>query len=336
MILPGLAIKHKLLFLDISLLGTSIYHYITYAVLAGLLVYLIVRYQTSTLVKTKRLLREKEKAYEKITRQREELELKNRNITDSLVYASYMQQALLPSEDYFKSIIPDSFIFFKPKDIVSGDFYWITKKEHVIFVVAADCTGHGVPGAFMSMIGVELLNKIILDQDIQKPSEILGILAKGVARTFSSEGEDENALLKDGMDIGLCAIDEQKGEIQYAGAFFPLYIVRDNKLTEIKGDRMSVGVPGAMSFTNKTMEMHAGDIIYLFSDGYADQFGGPNNKKFMYRRFRHLLLTIHRFPVEEQKAIIHDSIETWRKDIEQVDDMIVIGLRPSLNPAPVL
>ncbi len=336
MVLVELAIKNNLLFRDISLLGTSIYHYIIYFVLVVFIVYLVVRYQTSTLVKTRRLLREKEKAYEKITRQREELELKNRNITDSLVYASYMQQALLPSEDFFKSIIPDSFIFFKPKDIVSGDFYWITKKDDRIFVVAADCTGHGVPGALMSMIGVELLNKLILDQDIMQPSEILGILGKGIARTFGSENYDKSTLLKDGMDIGLCAIDEKKAEIQYSGAFFPMYIIRDNKLTEIKGDRMSVGVPGELSFTNKTMKMEPGDIIYMFSDGYADQFGGPNNKKFMYRRFRHLLLTIHRFPMDEQKIIIQDSIETWRRESEQVDDMIVIGIRPSFNPAPGL
>ncbi|MDZ7737721.1 MAG: SpoIIE family protein phosphatase [Bacteroidales bacterium] len=325
-----------MMFQDISFLGTSIYHYIIYSVLVGLIVYLVVRYQTSTLVKTRRLLREKEKAYEKITRQREELEIKNKNITDSLVYASYMQQALLPSEDYFKSILPDSFIFFKPKDIVSGDFYWITKKDNVIFVVAADCTGHGVPGAFMSMIGVELLNKLILDQDIQKPSEILEILGKGIARTFGSVGDDKSTILKDGMDIGLCAIDEKKAEIQYSGAFFPMYIIRDNKLTEIKGDRMSVGVPGEMLFTNKTMKMEPGDIIYLFSDGYADQFGGPANKKFMYRRFRHLLLTIHKFQPDEQKAIIHESIEAWRRESEQVDDIIVIGMRPSFNPAPGL
>lgn len=334
MVLGELTIRITLLPHDIDVAGTSIYHYIIYFVLAALVVYLVVRYQTRTLIKTRRLLREKEKAYEKITRQREELELKNRNITDSIVYASYMQQALLPSEDYFKSIIPDSFIFFKPKDIVSGDFYWITKKDKKTFVVAADCTGHGVPGALMSMIGVELLNKLILDQGIQQPSEILEILGKGIARTFSSENDDSNTLLKDGMDIGLCAIDEQKAEIQYSGAFFPMYIIRDNKLIEIKGDRISLGVQGGISFTNKTEKMESGDIIYLFSDGYADQFGGPANKKFMYRRFRHLLLTIHKFPVDEQKAIINESIETWRKGADQVDDMIVIGLRPSVNPDP--
>ena len=314
----------------IEILGNSIYHYLVYFILLLIIVYLVVRYQKSSLVKTRKLLRDKETAYEKIARQREELELKNRNITDSLVYASYMQEALLPSQDYFRSILPESFIFYKPKDIVSGDFYWVDKKDNMIFIVAADCTGHGVPGAFMSMIGVELLNKIILDQEVNKPSEILEILGKGIARTFGGH-IDSNSLLKDGMDIGLCSINELTGELQFAGAFFPLYIIRDNKLTEIKGDRQSLGIPLESSFKDNRTRIMNGDIIYMFSDGYADQFGGPNNKKFMYRRFRHLLLTIHKFPMEDQKAILEDSIANWSKDEEQVDDMMVIGISPKIK-----
>lgn len=314
----------------IELLGTTVYHYIAYIALVLSLIYLIVRYQTSSLVKTRKLLDEKDRAYQEIARQRQELENKNRSITDSLIYASYMQQALLPSEEYFKSIIPDSFIFYKPKDIVSGDFYWLTKRKGKIFIVAADCTGHGVPGAFMSMIGVELLNKIILDQDIEQPSEILKILGRGLERTFNTASEVKS-LLKTGMDMGLCAIDEKKGEMQYSGAFLPLYIIRDNKLTEIKGERLTIGLMGELSFINHSMKIHEGDIIYLFTDGYADQFGGPNDKKFMYRRFRHLLLTIHTFPLEEQKMIINESMDTWKMGADQVDDMLVIGIKPSLK-----
>ncbi|MBS0011964.1 MAG: SpoIIE family protein phosphatase [Bacteroidales bacterium] len=325
---------------DISLLpgidlsGNTVYHYIAYIVLLLGFIYLLVNYQARTLVKTRRLLHEKEKAFEEIARQRQELENKNINITDSLVYASYMQQALLPSEDYFKSIMPDSFIFFKPKDIVSGDFYWITKKNGKIFIVVADCTGHGVPGAFMSMIGLELLNKIILDQNIQRPADILQVLARGIERTFRRDS-GKKEWLKDGMDIGLCAIDESRGELQYSGAFLPLYLIRDNKLTEIKGDRLTIGLSGQLSFMNNSMGVEEGDVIYLFSDGFADQFGGPNNKKFMYRRFRHLLLAIHKFPPEEQKIIISDSIDNWRQDIEQVDDMLVIGIMPGAR-APLI
>ncbi|MDT8400192.1 MAG: SpoIIE family protein phosphatase [Bacteroidales bacterium] len=319
----------------IELVGTTVYHYIAYFALLLGLIYLIARYQTITLLKTRRLLREKETAYEEIARQRQELENKNRSITDSLIYASYMQQALLPSEEYFKSILPDSFIFFRPKDIVSGDFYWIAKKGGKIFVVAADCTGHGVPGAFLSMIGVELLNKIILDQGIQKPSTILKILGRGIERTFGSSNNSRALIIKDGMDIGLCVIDEKKGELQYSGAFLPLYLIRDNKLTEIKGEKLTIGLPGELSFINHSMKIEQGDVIYLFSDGYTDQFGGPYNKKFMYRRFRHLLLTIHKFPLVEQQTIIEESITSWRQGDEQVDDMLVIGIKPSLTDLPV-
>ncbi len=314
----------------IELLGTTVYHYIVYVILLLVFVYLVARYQAITLVKTRKLLREKETAFVEIARQRQELENKNKSITDSLVYASYMQQALLPSEDYFKSILPDSFIFFKPKDIVSGDFYWITRRGGKIFIAAADCTGHGVPGAFLSMIGVELLNKIILDQGIQRPSEILKTLGRGIERTFGSSNNSK-ALIRDGMDIGLCAIDEKKGELQYSGAFLPLYLIRDNKLTEIKGERLTIGLLGELSFTNHSMKIEPADVIYLFSDGYTDQFGGPYNKKFMYRRFRHLLLTIHKFPLEEQKNIINESIESWKRGDEQVDDFLVIGIKPSVK-----
>ncbi len=320
-------IHGRLILPGIELLGNSTYHYLAYLVILVIIIYLLIRYQTSSLVKARKLLSEKERAFEEIARQREELEIKNRNITDSLIYASYMQQALLPPVDYFKGILPDSFIFLKPKDIVSGDFYWITQKENTIFIVGADCTGHGVPGALMSMIGVELLNKIILDQDIRRPADILQVLGKGIERTFHIK-DNNRAILKDGMDIGLCSIDQEKSELQYSGAFFPLYVIRDNKLTEIKGDRFSVGLSGDLNFTNNSMKIKQGDVIYLFSDGFADQFGGPNDKKFMYRRFRHLLLTIHDFPMEEQKTIVNESIDTWRKNNEQVDDILVIGIKP--------
>jgi len=311
----------------IELLGDTVYHYIAYIVLFIGFVYIIARYQASSLVKTRKLLHEKETAYEEITRQRQELENKNRSITDSIIYASYIQQSLLPSEDYFRNILPDSFIFFKPKDIVSGDFYWIARKKGKIFIVAADCTGHGVPGALMSMIGVELLNKIILDHGTVQPALILEILGRGIERTFHIDS-DKKLLMKDGMDVGLCVINDEKRELQYSGAFLPMYLIRDNKLTEIKGERLTLGIGGDLSLKNTRLKINPGDIIYLFSDGYADQFGGPNDKKFMYRRFRHLLLTIHKFPLEEQKMILKDSIESWINGRDQVDDIMIIGIKP--------
>ncbi len=281
-------------------------------------------------MQARKLLKEKELAYNEIKRQREELENKNRDITDSLVYASYIQQSLLPSETYFRKVLYDAFVFYKPKEIVSGDFYWVRKNLNRIFVVAADCTGHGVPGAFMSMIGVELLNKIIIDQNISKPSEVLSVMSKGIERTFNREEEKEK-ISKDGMDMGLCVIDLEKKAVDFAGAFLPLYIIRENKLIEIKGDRMSIGVDFDKDFTNNHFSLQDGDVIYMFSDGYPDQFGGPNNKKFMFRRFRHLLLTIHNFPMEEQKSILRESIESWQRNNDQVDDLMVLGFRPMEN-----
>jgi len=310
-----------------EILGNTLYHYIVYAILLIISGTLFVRYQSRSLYQARRLLSEKELAFDEIARQREELVAKNRNITDSLIYASYIQRAMLPSDIYFRKLLPDSFIFFKPKEIVSGDFYWIRESLDKIFLVAADCTGHGVPGAFMSMIGVELLNKIIIDQKIETPSEILYVLSKGIERTFSADDSGVK-VLRDGMDVGLCVIDMKTRELEYAGAFFPLYIIRDNKLIEIKGDRMSVGLASADGYKNNQVMLENGDVIYLFSDGYPDQFGGPNGKKFMYRRFRHLLLTIHAFSMEEQMEIIRESISSWKGDNDQVDDLMVLGLKP--------
>ena len=319
--IPGVILKFELL-------GNTIYHYIVYFLWFGLLLYLFVRYQSRSLIQARKLLKEKDNAYKEIAWQREELEIKNKNITDSLIYASYIQQAILPSETYFNKLIPESFVFFQPKEVVSGDFYWVRKNSDKIFIVAADCTGHGVPGAFMSMIGVELLNKIIIDQNIHKPSDILQVLSMGIERTFSGDEIKERAM-RDGMDIGLCAIDFSNRRLEFSGAFFPLYMIRDNKLSEIKGSRKSVGMAqDGLEFENNVLDINDNDVIYMFSDGFADQFGGPNNKKFMYRRFRHLLMTIHNFPMDDQKNILKDSIETWIKGNEQVDDMMVIGFKP--------
>lgn len=313
--------------LKIDIIGSTPYHYAFYALWFSLLIFLFVRYQSRSLLQARKLLKEKELAYNEIARQREELVIKNKDITDSLVYASYIQQSLLPSEIYFRKALRDAFVFYKPKEIVSGDFYWVRMKADKIFIVAADCTGHGVPGAFMSMIGVELLNKIIIDQKIQKPSEILYVMSKGIERTFNRDQEGERHM-KDGMDMGLCVVDVEGKSLEFSGAFFPLYLIRDNNLIEIKGDRLSLGVEIGNGFTNNRMDLLKDDVIYMFSDGYTDQFGGPNNKKFMYRRFRHLLLSIHTFPMEEQKGIIRDSIVSWQRDNEQVDDLMVMGFRP--------
>jgi len=305
--------------------------YFIYGIIIIILIYFLVQYRTKSLRKANQILIEKNIASREVEKQRRELAIKNKNITSSIQYAKKIQEALLPSDLMFKKFLPDSFILFKPKDIVSGDFYWITERNNKIFVSAVDCTGHGVPGAFMSLIGFKILENIIIVQSIEKPSEILNILSMGIENTFHRDEED--SLLKDGMDLAFCAFDRNKKQLEYAGAFNPLYLIRDNKLIETRADRFSVGLRHELNkqnkYTNHSVSIKKGDMIYLFSDGYPDQFGGPNGKKFMYRRFRHMLLTIHKLPLQEQKDFLEKNIETWKGDkYDQVDDILVIGIRP--------
>jgi len=309
----------------------SPFHFIIYGALLISFVFLLVMIQTRTLVKTRRLLKEKEQAIELIESQKVELELKEKNITDSLIYAQRIQEALLPSESYFRKHFEDSFILFKPKDIVSGDFYWIGEKNDKIFVVAADCTGHGVPGALMSMIGLNLIETTINEDNVEIPSRILEVMNKGLEKTFSRE-KNIGTIIRDGMDIGLCVIDRKRKKVEYAGAFFPLYIIRDESLIEIAADKIIIGMnPEGLRYTDHEIDLLDDDIFYIFSDGYVDQFGGSENKKFMYRRFRYLLMTIHSFPVNDQKAILEENIRIWMGLNEQVDDMMVIGFRPLIS-----
>lgn len=306
--------------------------YAFYILLILLSVFWIVQYRTKTLLRSNQELKEKELIAQQVAKQKEELTIKNKNITDSIVYAKRIQEALMPSLKYFKSLLPSTFILHKAKDIVSGDFYWVNIKNNKIFIAVVDCTGHGVPGAFMSIIGFELLRNITDDQGIDEADKILQELNRGVAVTFGKESE--NIRLKDGMDIALCVIDRKKAELEFAGAFRPLYFIRDNKIEEIRGDRFSVGLledGNSDKISKTTIKLKKDDIFYLFSDGYADQFGGPEGKKYKYRRFRHLLLTIHKLPLVQQLAYLDKSFEDWKGDLEQVDDVLIVGIKPELE-----
>jgi len=316
---------------DITILPAATYHFLLYGTIIVSIILLFILSQTRILVKTRKLLKEKEQAYELIELQKVELELRDKNITDSLLYAQRIQEALLPSESYFRNHFADSFILFKPKNIVSGDFYWIGEKGDKIFIVAADCTGHGVPGALMSMIGLEIVEKTINEDNIEIPSKILAVMNRGLEKTFSRE-KNIGTIIRDGMDIGLCVIDRVRKKVQYAGAFFPLYLIRNGSLVEILADKIIIGMnPDGHPYTDHELDLVEDDIFYIFSDGYVDQFGGSENKKFMYRRFRYLLLTIHNFPVNDQKAILEENIRTWMGSNEQVDDIMVIGFRPLIK-----
>jgi ligand-binding sensor domain-containing protein/serine phosphatase RsbU (regulator of sigma subunit) len=301
-----------------------------YIVIAGLVLIAIIQLRTRSLRKSNRILREKEISAMEIERQRHDLARKNKNITDSINYAQRIQHALLPTNESFSNLLPESFVLFKPKDIVSGDFYWINQHGNKVYVAAVDCTGHGVPGAFVSIIGFELFRKITTSEQGSNPAMILDTLNENFTDIFS---DGEQVYLNDGMDLSLCIIDRKERSLDYSGAFNPLYLVRNETIIEVKADRFSVGADVHFSAERKLFKSHKiflqkNDIIYMFSDGYADQFGGPEGKKFKYRRFRHLLLTIHKLPMKKQQSILDASIEEWMGETEQVDDILVIGIRP--------
>jgi ligand-binding sensor domain-containing protein/serine phosphatase RsbU (regulator of sigma subunit) len=306
---------------------------VVYIALGVLILILAIRIRTRNLRRSNRLLREKEVSAQQIAKQREELVMKNKNITDSILYAKRIQIALLPSSDSFRAILPESFVLFKPKDIVSGDFYWINQHGNKIYVAAVDCTGHGVPGAFVSIIGYELFRKITASKQGSNPAMILDALNENFSDIFS---DGEQIYLNDGMDLSLFILDMKEKTLDYSGAFNPLYLVRNETIIEVKADRFSIGADVHFSAERKLFKSHKiylqkNDMIYIFTDGYADQFGGPEGKKFKYRRFRHLLLTIHKLPMEKQRSILDASIEEWKGGMDQVDDILVIGTKPEIR-----
>ena len=291
------------------------------------LIYLAIL-QFWVLLRTRKHLTEMKGAYNEIDTQRSELQLRNKDLTDSLNYARRIQAALLPAEHHIRKIFSNYFIYYRPKHIVSGKFYWFSKQDSKYFIAAADCTGHGVPGALMSMIGLELIQKIINEMKVDDTDQLLLTMNRELESAFFKE-ESGKALIKDGIEMSICIIDKKTREMEFSGAFLPVYIVRDDKLIEIKGDKKNVVQSFAMvSFNRSTFRLQEGDLLYLFSDGYADQFGGPENKKFMYRRLRHLLLTISKYPLIDQERILDETIASWMDGHDQIDDMMILGVRP--------
>lgn len=265
-----------------------------------------------------------------VVRQKEEIEVKNKHITDSIRYAKRIQNAILPPDSYVKQLLPNSFILYKPKDIVSGDFYWMTKKNNLVIYAAVDCTGHGVPGAFMSIVGNNQLNYAVDVKKARSASQILDYLNEGVVETLREKGSINVSGVKDGMDLALCVIDLKNMKAEFAGANNPLCLVRNNEMIQIKGNRQAIGgnFDGDLpKFTNHEIDLQKGDILYTFSDGYPDQFGGHDGRKFMLKRFRELLLKIHSHPIEEQGKMLEDILEEWRGREEQVDDILVMGIK---------
>jgi len=260
-----------------------------------------------------------------IEEQRKILEEKNQEITDSINYAKKIQDALIPSPEEFKAHFKEAFVVFKPKDIVSGDFYWATKKGNKIFYATADCTGHGVPGGFMTMLGISFLDEIINEKNISNPAEALNMLRDRIIATLKQTGTAGES--KDGMDIALCCLDTDTHVLSYAAANNSVYLLRENKLEEYKPDKQPCGFHHQIKpFTPHTLQLNPGDCIYTFSDGYADQFGGEKGKKFKYKKLEELLISSNKdFGV--QKKLLDKTFDDWKGNLEQVDDILLIGIR---------
>jgi len=237
----------------------------------------------------------------------------------------------LPHNEYIAQLFSDYFILNIPKNIVSGDFYWVGEKSGKKIVSVADCTGHGISGAFMTMAGTTFLTEIINKYDFENANEVLFLLRDKVMKLLKQKGLEGEAA--DGMDISLCIFEPDNVSMQYAGANNPIYIINNKKLNICNADRMPIGIHVNYNcpFTNMQIKVNKGDMIYLFSDGYADQFGGPKGKKFRYGKFQELLLSIHREPLNNQKDILYKTIIDWKGGEEQVDDILIMGIRANFN-----
>jgi serine phosphatase RsbU (regulator of sigma subunit) len=264
---------------------------------------------------------------EMLEQQKNEIEFQNKNLTTSIHYSQRIQSAVFPSDEILSADFPDHFILFKPLDIVSGDFYWFKKVKNRIFVVAADCTGHGVPAAFMSLLGITFLNEIVEKSAQISADEVLNQLRDQIIKTLHQS--QQNTKTREGMEMALCIFDMEKQQLQFSGAFRPIYIIADGQLQEIAGDKIPIGIYADEEnyFTNKEFRFKKDDIVYLFTDGYVDQIGGSDRKTFKTWNFKKLLADIHQLPMSEQKAILEKKTGEWKGDFEQVDDILVMGIR---------
>lgn len=332
--------------------------YVSCAVFLIIAIIIFIKYRERKLIEEKKVLEQKVKERtaevvkqkEEIEQQKEVIEEKNKDITDSINYAKKIQEAILPKEEERKNLLENSFVLFKPKDIVSGDFYWMHERDGKILFMAADCTGHGVPGAFMSMIGSSLLNQIVGEKKIFMPDQILNQLRIEIMKALKQTGAEGES--KDGMDASLCLYDKINRKLYFSGANNSMYLVRKNKdnnndddkdlkvalenesfrLYEIKPDKQPIGFYLEQTpFTIHELYIRQEDTVYVFSDGYEDQFGGPKGKKFMSKKFKEFLLTIQNKTINEQFSLVDETIENWKnydgKKYEQNDDILVIGVK---------
>ena len=278
--------------------------------------------------KVKERTEEVVKQRDEIEKQRGKLQELYKDVTDSIVYAKRLQNTILPSPEKVRSICPDSMVLYKPKDIVSGDFYWFEEMNNKSLFAVVDCTGHGVPGAFMSILGSNGLNSALGEAKLDKPSEILDHLNKSIYESLHKNGETEDEV-RDGMDVAICSIDYSTLTLEYSGANNALYIIRDNEFIITKADKRAIGSfqPGTANYTNHTIPLKQGDMVYIFSDGYPDQFGGPRGRKLMYNNFREYLLLAKSQPIDSQAEFLNQKLVNWQGQMDQVDDILLIGLK---------
>ncbi|MCC6838983.1 MAG: SpoIIE family protein phosphatase [Flavobacteriales bacterium] len=281
-----------------------------------------------------RILEEKvRERTEEMVRQKDEVERQSKrvvelykNVTDSIRYAKRLQESILPPEQRIRELLPGSFVLYRPKDIVSGDFYWVEAVGEQVVFAAVDCTGHGVPGAFMSLVGHNGLNQVIKAQRITRPAAALDELNRIAYETLH---KDRDQYVRDGMDMALCTFDRRSLQLAYAGANCPLYLVRGTELVQYAPNKMPIGGFAQQSgvFQDHLVQLRPGDTVYIFSDGFADQFGGPRGKKFLYRQFREVLVRIAPEPPERKKSLLNEAFNEWKGMREQVDDILVMGIQ---------
>jgi serine phosphatase RsbU (regulator of sigma subunit) len=314
----------------------TIWAYIIYFVLFVLLIYIIIRLSIRRVKQQNERLEQivEERTHEialqnqKLEHQKEEIEEKTKDILDSIKYAKRIQNTILPSEEKLNHIFDhEHFVLYKPKDIVSGDFFWAARFDNKTVFSAIDCTGHGVPGAFVSIVGFNGLNRTVNEFKLRQPAAILDKLTEIVVQTFS-QSDTSKSNIKDGMDLALCALDNATLKLEFAGANNPLIVVRNKEIIEIRGDKQPIGeFDDRVPFTNHEVQLQSGDCVYIFSDGYADQFGGPKGKKLKYKTLKDLFVEINGYSMKEQLRRMDEAFNNWRGSFEQLDDVCLIGIR---------
>lgn len=261
---------------------------------------------------------------EEIELQKELIEEQSLEVRQSIEYAKRIQEAILPPKRFIEQHLPNSFVLYKPKDIVAGDFYWMEKSDNILLFACADCTGHGVPGAMVSVVCCNALNRAVNEFGLKSPAEILDKTRELVIETFEKSDHE----VKDGMDISLCALDQDSGKLSFAGANNGLYHLKNGELIETKADKQPVGnFAQNKPFTNKLINVEKGDAIYLFTDGFADQFGGDKGKKYKYKAFKQFIVNLQSTPIQSHGKAIEEEFDRWKGDLEQIDDVCILGVQ---------